>query len=72
MNTSSNNITKSVKSFNTRFAFAILFSVAVCILIGFVMRMFFDTDAFVPVIVAPMVILFGNYKKMKANYLSKK
>jgi len=72
MNQSANNINKSVKSFNTRFAFAALFSIAVCILIGFAMRMLFDTDTFVPIIVVPIVLLSANYKKMKNNYLAKK
>lgn len=58
-------------SFNTRFAIAVVFTIAICILIGYVMRLLFDTDTFVPVIVAPLSILFVNYKKMKSNYLAK-
>lgn len=71
MNQSDNNINKTVKSFNTRFAFVVLFTIAVCILIGFVMRTLFDTDTFVPVIVGPIVLLTANYKRMKNNYLAK-
>lgn len=71
MNNPTNTSNKSTMSFNTRFAIAVVFTIAICILIGYVMRLLFDTDTFVPVIVAPISILFVNYKKMKSNYLAK-
>jgi len=62
---------RSNLSFNTRFAIAAFFSVATCLLIAYIMHLVFDMDAYVPVMVTPVTLLFINYKRMKNNYQNK-